>query len=92
MSRKVTALRDFYDEAEKVTRREGEEFEASEERIAQLNACGRKQCFQKLVREHRTGRPTKAELLDEAAVLGVEVPEGATNPEIYKLIAERKGE
>ena len=36
------------------------------------------------------GRPTKAELLEEAASLGIEVPAGATNPEIAGLIREAK--
>ena len=36
------------------------------------------------------GRPTKADLLAEAEALGIEVPEGATNPEIKALIDEAK--
>ena len=32
------------------------------------------------------GRPTKAELIAQAEALGIEVPEGATNPEIKALI------
>ena len=36
------------------------------------------------------GRPTKAELIAEAQDLGIEVPEGATNPEIKALIDEAK--
>ena len=35
-------------------------------------------------------RPTKAELLAEAEGLGIEVPEGATNPEIWELIQAAK--
>lgn len=35
-------------------------------------------------------RPTKAELLAEAEELGLEVPEGATNPELYDLIQAAK--
>ena len=34
------------------------------------------------------GRPTKAELLAKAEALGVDVPEGATNPQIAELIDE----
>lgn len=40
----------------------------------------------------KSRRPTKAELVAEAEDLGVEVPEGATNPQIAKLIDEAKKE
>lgn len=33
-------------------------------------------------------KPTKAELLEKAAELGIEVPKGATNARIEKLIEE----
>ena len=39
----------------------------------------------------RSGRPTKAELLAEAASLGIDVPSKATNAEIARLIEEAKG-
>ena len=32
------------------------------------------------------GRPTKAQLLEQAQRIGITVPEGATNPEIAELI------
>lgn len=38
----------------------------------------------------RKGRPTKSELLAEAEMLGVDVPRGATNPQIAKLIEEAR--
>ena len=40
----------------------------------------------------KSGRPTKADLIAEAEGLGIEVPEGATNPQIAKLIDEAKKE
>ena len=36
-------------------------------------------------------RPNKAELLDECAALGIDAPDGATNPELMELIAAAKG-
>ncbi len=39
-------------------------------------------------RPARMSRPRKAELLAEARGLGIEVPEGATNKQIARLIEE----
>lgn len=91
---RVKAIRDFWDKKARVNRKANEEFEATAQRISELNACGVEQCFAPLVKElsepRKSGRPTKAELLAEAEEKGVEVPEGATNPEIAALVGKRK--
>lgn len=48
---KVKALVDFYDIEAKVNRAKGEVFDADDERIAQLNACGTEQGGKPLVAE-----------------------------------------
>lgn len=91
----VKALESFYDRKAKVNRAKGEEFEATAGRISEMNACGKEQCFKPLVeisKPKRSGRPTKAELLEEASKLGLEVPEGATNPQIAEIIAAKDGD
>lgn len=45
----VTAVRDFYDERERVSRKEGESFDVTKSRLKELNACGLKQCYEPLV-------------------------------------------
>ena len=37
---RVRTIRPFYDLVEEVTRSVGDEFDATEERIAEINACG----------------------------------------------------
>lgn len=39
----------------------------------------------------KSGRPTKAELLEECAALGIEASPNMTNPELYALVSEAKG-
>lgn len=47
----VVALTPFYDKKEGVNRAAGEEFEVTEERMAELNACGAEQGGVPLVNE-----------------------------------------
>lgn len=39
----------------------------------------------------RKGRPKKAELVEEAEAMGIDVPEGATIPDILRLIEQAGG-
>ena len=99
----VRTLVSFFDIKAGVDRRVGEEFIVDEGRFSQINAVGYEKVGAPLVdavdrdepkpepAPKRQKRPTKAELLAEAEELGVDVPEGATNPQIAKLIAEAKG-
>ncbi len=42
-------------------------------------------------RPARRGRPTKADLLAQAAAIGLEIPDGATNAQIVRLIQREAG-
>ena len=53
---RVKALMPFYDKSAKVNRAEGEEFEATAKRVAELNACGPEQCGKPLVEELKPAR------------------------------------
>jgi len=55
---KVKVIAPFYDKAADVSRAVGEEFEVSAKRLAELNACGREQCFAPLVEE--VAKPSRA--------------------------------
>lgn len=58
---KVVTIAAFYDAQKMVLRSVGDEFEATPERVAQLNACGPEQNHIPLVKElRRKGRPSKA--------------------------------
>lgn len=55
-NRQVTAIKPFYDKVEKVNRSVGEKFEVSDERLAELNACGVEQGGEPLVKVVATRR------------------------------------
>lgn len=57
---KVSVIAPFYDKQEKVLRSVGDEFEATPERVAQLNARGPEQNHIQLVKEVRTKARRKA--------------------------------
>ena len=61
-SKHVIALVDFYDRKEGVNRVKGEEFDVTASRLAELNACGKEQCYKPLVSEKRA---PKAEEVSE---------------------------
>ena len=89
----IECVQGFQDyEHNKLWRKPGDRWEVTPERFAAINAT-KWGVLAKAVEEPKTkkkGRPTKAELMAEAEALGIEVPKGATNPEIYKLIEEAK--
>ena len=58
--------------------------------VGLLFPTGEDKAATKAAAKTKGGRPTKAELTAEAESLGIEVPEGATNPEIKALIDEAK--
>lgn len=88
----VEAIRPFEDLVEHVDRVVGERWEVDRKRAEAINSTQYGQLVA-IVSETRPfgklkGRPTKAELLAQAEELGIEVPEGSTNPEIAELIEE----
>lgn len=78
---RMKALRAFTDESSGRLVAAGSEFECSPGASARLASKGIAEPAAR-----RGGRPSKAELLARAAELGVEVPEGATNPQIADAI------
>ena len=54
-----------------------EEYEKALARIAQL---------EKQLKNKGNGRPTKADMMKDAKRMGIEVPAGLTNPELYELV------
>lgn len=92
----IEAVQGFQDyEHNKLWRKPGERWEVTPQRFAAINST-KWGILAKAVDEPeakpkaKKGRPTKAELLAEAKELGIEVPKGATNPEIYALIKGAK--
>lgn len=89
----VECVKPFRDLAEKVDRKVGEVWDVTLDRLEEIEAVTE---YGQLVRttearpKHKGGRPTKAELVAEAEALGIEVPKGATNPQIAKLIEEAR--
>lgn len=81
---KVRCVKAFCDMARKVTRLPGDTWDEDPTVFARVNSS----VHGTLMEAVGGNRPTKAELLAEARSLGVEVPEGATNPQIAKLIEE----
>ncbi len=96
----IEAVQGFQDyEHDKRWRVPGERWEVTPERFQAINAT-RWGVLAKAVDEPEKkdaksetlkwlkARQSKAKLLEKAAELGVEVPDGATNPQIAKLIEE----
>ena len=95
----VKCVREFRDlENKRMLRSAGERFEVTPERFAALNATRYGTLVEqadntsdaKSGEKKVKGRPNKAELLKQAEALGIDVPEGATNPQIAKLVEEAK--
>ena len=102
----VKALVNFHDNLKNIDRKRDEVFIVTEERFAQINSVAPRHGLVAIVERvgdekaepekkeepKRKGRPKKDELIAEAKSLGIEVPKGATNPQIAKLIEDaRKG-
>lgn len=91
----IEAVQGFQDyEHDKRWRVPGERWEVTPARFEAINSTKwgvlAKAVEEAPVAPKRKGRPTKAELLAEAEELGIEVPEGATNPQIHALIKEAR--
>jgi hypothetical protein len=89
----IEALKPFKDIAAGVDRKVGERWEVDLERFNEVNSTIYGELAKRADEEPKQkakGRPTKAELVAEAEALGVEVPKGATNPQIAKLIEEAR--
>lgn len=91
----VRALIDFYDLREKVRRPQGELFEATPERLDEINATGIRKKGHPFAEAVEADEPvralTKAELAEKAASLGLAVPAKATKAQIEELIAQAEG-
>lgn len=91
----IEAVQGFQDyEHNKRWREPGERWEVTPERFTAINST-RWGILAKAVPEEPKatkvkGRPNKAQLLATARELGIEVPEGATNPQIARLIEEAR--
>jgi len=84
----IEAVRKFEDLVEHVDRKPGDRWEVDDKRFKAINSTVYGELARKVAKPK--GRPTKAELVSEAEALGVDVPEGSTNPEIWKLIEEAR--
>jgi len=71
-------------------REPGERWEVTPERFAAINGTHWGVLAKAVETPKKKARPTKAELVAEAEGLGIEVPKGATNSQIAKLIEEAR--
>jgi hypothetical protein len=87
----VKAVKKFKDLVEQVDRSCGEQWMVDKARFKELNSTIYGELVQRIDVDPAiriSGRPKKSELIAMAEELGIEVPEGATNPEIARLIKE----